>query len=202
MGAAYLTRRAVVRQIILPALLIPCFAVPVAGGQSLGDVARAEAERRAKVTPSGRKLTDKDLPPSSAASPAAPAPAPEPQVGEGDSRAETAQAPESEPDATNTPVQAREKHDEPYWRRRFAKTRQAVARAEQDATAVQSRLDALDAELETNPSAVRSNAIRQERNGVIADIRRLARDATDLRAELTALEERARQLNVPVDWTR
>ena len=98
---------------------------------------------------------------------------------------------------------AREKRDEPYWRKRFTETRGAVNRAVGDADAVEARLAGLDAELENDqlPES-RRRELSADREATALALRRFTQEATDLGRELAALEALARELKVPSAWTR
>jgi hypothetical protein len=177
--------------------------------QSLAEVARAEATRRAAVARSGPTLTNKDLKPAADTSVAPTRALDNEGAGGGDAAAPgggpvpptaEAAAAETPEDAPRAP--APEKRDETYWRTRFTATRGAVARAEEDATAVQGRVRRLDAELESGGSDARRAEVARDREAAVGALVQLQRRVINLREELAALEQLARTLDVPADWTR
>jgi hypothetical protein len=179
--------------------------------QSLADVARVEAERRAALKAAARVITDKDLQPERPSLPMAPR-APEPARGEQGVAPATAEAdgagdavakePAAGADAAARPPVPPERRDEHYWRARFTATRQAVARAEDDASAVQGRIRELDRALEEPGHGARRGELTGERASAARSLEALQRRLAHVRAEWAALEALARNLDVPTDWTR
>jgi hypothetical protein len=182
--------------------------------QSLADVARVEAARRAALQAPAPTITDKDLP---AVTPRAGATAPSPETartaaaGEAGAAAQDAGTASAAAAPVEAPgggapgaasMAAPEKRDEAYWRTRFTETRQAVARAGEDAAAVRARLQLLDTEQESTRSAERRQEIAREREAVTAALRQLQTRVDNLAVEMAALEQLARNLDVPADWTR
>ena len=173
--------------------------VQVAPAQSLGDVARREAERRTQVT-AGRVYTNADLAPVDASAPS-PAPVPvEAATGSG-AAAPATPAPGDEAEPPNNGgiepviVKAREKRDERYWRALSGDVRGRVAKATADVAAQQARIAEIDAGPQT-PTTVR------EREIISATVTHLQRDARFLSEELTRLLTRAQIAKVPEEWTR
>ena len=180
------------------------FAAASAHAQSLGDVARREAERRkdAARTPA-RTYTNDDLaavePSAASVQPAQPAPAPlasEP----GDAPAEAISKPtvvEEDPVTHTVNVRttepAREKRDEPYWRARAKDVRDRLAKSSADLEAAQSSLSALDSGPKT-PAAARERAI------VAATVQRLQSDVRSRQVEVTKMQMHAEMKKVPADW--
>lgn len=185
--------------------------VPVTGTQGLGELAQAEAARRAAMKEGGRTLTAQDLKPAPGGAPAqmvaATAPAAESAASSATAAAGTdaAGAAESTPPGADGVIveTAREKRDEPYWRKRFTETRAAVSRAVSDAEAVEARLASLDAELQNDRLlGSRRRELSADREAAALALRRFKQDAADLGRELAALEALARDLKVPSGWTR
>ena len=116
--------------------------------QSLGDVARREAERRQQVT-SGKVYTNGDLAPVDPAS-TPPPQAPVERVGAtgGESPARSSQPPGSstgkEPGQGVHHVKGREKRDEHYWRTLIRGLRARVEKAKGEVAAQEARLAEID----------------------------------------------------------
>lgn len=177
--------------------------VPAAPAQSLGEVARREAERRAQVK-AGRAYTNADLAPGDASEPA-PAPSPVPGPVETVTKAGTAApatpAPGEEAEPANDPgvepiiVKAREKRDERYWRATTQDLRRRLAKVTADAAVRSARIREID-EGPRTPTTVR------EREVIAASLNRLVRDARAHSEELTRFLARARIAKIPEEWIR
>jgi hypothetical protein len=171
-----------------------------APAQTLGDVAKAEAARRANVKKPAQAITDKDI--KQAAPPAVTAAAPQtaPPAAAGDP---AAAAPAAEGEAPPEPMKARDKRDEPYWRKRFTETREAVARAQQDAADMQSRIAAIELEMQDSKlAAVRRSELNVERDSALLALKRFKQNAADLGSELANLEKRAQEAKIDPSWTK
>jgi hypothetical protein len=173
--------------------------------QSLADLARAEAARRAAVEKPSPTIKKEDLKPvaSPAARPAAPAAPKSAQEVEQEPAPEGSNADGGEATSEPPPPKAREKRDEAYWRKRFADTRGAVNRANEDVAAVQARIAAIDADLQ-NPELppARQSTLQAERDRARAAVARFQQQAQELGGELANLEQRARELKANPDWIK
>jgi hypothetical protein len=177
-----------------------------ADSQSLGDVARREAERRreASRTP-GRVYTNGDLGPieQPASTPLQPAltdtaPATEQPTEVTGERASTGptvteEDPETHKVNVRTTVPRREKRDEQYWRARAKDVRDRLAKATADLTAAQSSLAALDGGPKT-PAAAR------ERSVVSAAVERLQSEVRYRQQDVTKMQMHAEMNKVPGAW--
>lgn len=186
-------------------LLIGGFAAP-SYGQSLGEAARREAERRARIKGAVKVITNADLDalPSRGSMPAAAAPArPDAMLVPDGAGAADAAEPAAVATGAEPPGQAavRQKRDEQYWRGRAQVIRDRLNGLRSDAAALEGRRDGLRAEVDTASGSQRA---------VLADqLQRtedtLARVQTELRLiqdEWRRLEEGALQDKVPLDWIR
>ena len=178
----------------------------VAHAQSLGEVARREAERRkdASRTP-GRVYTNEDvgLAEPAASTPLQPAPtdsagpAEEPK----EVTAETASTgptvmeedPETHKVNIRTTAPRREKRDEPYWRGRAKDVRDRLAKATADLTAAQSSLAALDGGPKTPATA-------RERSVVSAAVERFQSEVRYRQQDVTKMQMHAEMNKVPAAW--
>ena len=179
--------------------ILVTISVPITGAQSLGDVARREAERRKQVT-SGRVYTDDDLA-SQGASALPESPKPIDGSLESTEKTETL-PPASQAQASANPsgtepviVKGREKRDEQYWRALARDLRGRAARAASDLAAREARI----AEIDGSPQ---TPTLTRERELLAAGLPRLQRDARSLTEELTRFLTRAQMANVPDDWIR
>ena len=181
---------------IAAGLTIVALAAPasVAGVQSLGDIARREAERR-NGTPSGRVFTNDDLAhagePPPAVSSSTPVPASAPEAKSPEPSAKPAPDPGKEPIL----LEGREKRDEQYWRTQAQTVRARAAKAAAELASAESRLAALDA-------APQTPAIERERAVAVALHARLQMQARSWRDEVARLEARARADKIPPEWIR
>ena len=178
----------------------------VAHPQSLGDVARREAERRkdAARTP-GRVYTNEDLgpaePPASTPLQPAPtdsaAPAEEPKEVTADAASTGPTVMEEDPEThkvnIRTTAPRREKRDEPYWRSRAKDVRDRLAKATADLTAAQSSLAALD-------SGPKTPATARERSVVSAAVERLQSEVRYRQQDVTKMQMAAEMNKVPSAW--
>lgn len=169
--------------------------------QSLGEVARREAERR-KQPAASRVYTNDDLPTIDPPTPVPPPPVPavagappaatvSSTSGEADAAAggATADAP------AKAPPKAREKRDEAYWRARATDVRARLERATRDLEGTQARLTAMDSGPQT-PATARERAIVAEAVG------RLQSDVRFLTDEVSQLNAHASTQKIPAEWIR
>jgi hypothetical protein len=162
--------------------------------QSLGDVAKKEAERRKAVSGRGKVYTNDTLrpeaPPSSpGAATAAPAAPPAP----------AAAAPQqaSAPGAGSAAPQT-----EADWRKRITDARDALSRSQTFAEALQSRINALTTDFVNRDDPAQRDKIGAERQKALAELDRVKKDITDQQKAITAIQEEARRAGVPAGWVR
>lgn len=185
---------------VAAALLLLTAAGQIAA-QSLGDVARREAERRKQATSGGRVYTNGDLAPVDPSAPPAAAPIPvEAAPGSGgETPATPAPTQEARP-ANNGGVESvivkgREKRDEQYWRTSARDVKGRLAKVNAGVAAQQARLAEIDAGPQT-PTTVR------EREVISTTLVRLQRDAGFQTEELTRFVTRAQMAKIPDAWFR
>ena len=175
-----------------------------AGAQSLGELAKAEAARRATAKKAGQTITDKDIKQAapSASSPQAPA-ATADTAAAADAAAKPGAAAGEGGATPEEPMKPRDKRDEPYWRKRFADTRGAVGKAQQDAADMQARIAAIDAEMQdTKLSVARRSELNVEREGALLALKGFKQNAADLASELANLERRAQEAKIDPSWMK
>lgn len=180
------------------------FAADVAA-QGLGEVAKREAERRAKVKEAGKVITNDDLKllapdrPTIAA-PAAPA-------------AAAADAAKTAPDAVAAPAPpvttptepevpgGNPKRDEQHWRERAKLYRDRLEGLRANALAMEARIATLEAQRPQTP-ADRMAALNQEIQQATQDRARFEKQIALIAEEQARFEDRARDAKIPQIWIR
>jgi hypothetical protein len=175
-------------------------ATPIAA-QSLADVARAEEARRKAVKGQAKVYTNETLrgpdggePP---AAPPAPAPAAAPAASAPTKPA--AAPPGTKPAAGTAGDNAK---DEKYWRDRLAGARDALARSQTFAEALQSQINGLYTEFVNMSDPAQRAVIEQKRLAAIAEQDRVKADIAKQTKALADIEDEARRANVPAGWLR
>jgi hypothetical protein len=190
--------RLVVGPAVLVALLLTIARPTVA--QTLGDVARQEAERRKAVGAAGKVYTNENLRPEppSAATPAAPPSTPA-AAAPGSPAASTAGG---QADATAPQAAEPAPMTEDAWRKRVAGVRDALSRAQTFAEALQTRVNALTTDFVNRDDPAQRNAISAERQKVLAEMERVKREIADHQKAIADLQDEARRAGVPAGWVR
>ena len=174
-------------------------AVPVAA-QSLGELAKREAERK-KATPQAKKTyTNDDLKqiPPPAGTPTKPGDAKDPAK-PGDEKAAEAKPEPEKVDATKPAEPAK---DEAYWRTKINNTREDIRRNEAFREALQSRVNALTADFTARDDPFQRAKIADDRQKALAEMARLSEDIEKAKKQITDIEEEARRAGVPPGWIR
>jgi hypothetical protein len=169
--------------------------------QSLGDVARKEAERRQQAQ-SGRVYTNTDLlavdPPAPPPQSPPPPPASPPEAE--DTKKSTA-ATENTPEGQNSEAPAaavlkpRDTRPEAYWRTRAQTLRTELAEGERNVAQTEIRLKELDASPQ-GPAIVRERGITAKKLAELQATVQYRRDA------ISRFEAFAQTQKVPADWIR
>lgn len=183
-------------------------AVPLREGaaQSLGDVARTEAERR-KAAPAGKVYTNENLPVVPPAPVAAAAAGDAAQAKTGDRVSGSKPDPDAragtEKGASGKKDEAKdEKKDEAYWRDRLKSLRDAKARAESFAEALQSRINALSTDFVNRDDPAQRNVIAADRQKALDELARVRKEIQEHTRALDDLQTEARREGVPPGWVR
>jgi hypothetical protein len=174
--------------------------------QSLGDVARREAERRKELARmAGRVYTNEDLgavdAPIMLSQPAqADAATPPEETAKSSTESATGPTVMEEDPVTHTiniktTAPAREKRPEPYWRGRAKELRGRLAKSSADLAAAQSGLSALEGGPQT-PATVRERAV------AAAMVERLQEEVRSQQLDVTKLQMQAEMNKVPAEWIR
>ena len=180
-----------------------------APAQSLGDVAREEAARRNKVAAGGKAYTNANLEPAPPPAVAAPASAPAGQTATPAAKGVAAgQAPSGAAPAAGTSAAKGDKKGEPdkkdekYWRERLKTTREAKARAESFAEALQSRINALSTDFVNRDDPAQRSVIAADRQKALDELARVKKEVQDHTKALADLQTEARREGVPPGWVR
>jgi hypothetical protein len=173
-----------------------------ASAQTLGDVARKEAERRKTVKSSGKVYTNDSLrsePQPAAPAQAAPpaqagaAQAPPSQSGVQPGGAQPGQTPPAQPDETKT---------EAYWKQRMTAERDGLARAQTFAEALQSRINALTTDFAARSDPAQRDVIGADRQKALAELDRVKKEIEQHTKGIADIQEEARKAGVPAGWVR
>jgi hypothetical protein len=168
----------------------------------LGDVARKETERR-KTAKTGKTYTNDNLPPapqpsspsagtvSSEGTVASPAPAPAPAA---------TGAATPPPGVSSDPVQR--KKDEAQWRERMKGAKDALERAKTFADALQTKINALNADFVNRDDPAQRAAIAADRDKSLAQMEQLKKEIADHTKAIAGIQEEARKAGVPAGWVR
>lgn len=179
-----------------------------AGAQSLGDVARQEAERRKTVKAPGKTYTNDQL----KAEPPATAPVgPSTTAGPGGTAPTAPAAPgaaagkEGAP-ATTAPAQAAQAGQVPKgeaeWRTKIQTTRDALSRAQIFAEALQSRINGLSTDFTARDDPAQRAAVAADRQKSLDELERVKKDIQQHTKALADIQEEGRRAGVPAGWLR
>jgi hypothetical protein len=167
-------------------------AVPVCA-QSLGDLAKKEAERRKASPPAAKTYTNEDLkklPPMASEVGAKPAP----------TKVEDATKPaEVKGDAAKDAEPAK---DEKYWRGRITAVREEARRNEMFRDALQTRINALSSDFAGRDDPYQRAQIADDRQKAIAELARVTSEIGKATKQIADIEEEARRAGVPPGWLR
>jgi len=172
-----------------------------AAGQSLGEVARREAERRKAAVGAVKVYTNDSLHPAPAPDTVPPSSAPvqDPGAAPGDrSRPgnQAVAAGQASSGATDP------KAEPEYWRTRMADLRSQRDRNAFMMEAVQSRINALWADFTARDDPAQRAVLESDRKKALAELERMKKDQEAFDKQITDLHEEARRANVPPGWLR
>jgi hypothetical protein len=170
--------------------------VPVAA-QSLGAIAK-EAETQRKTTKSAGKVytndqlksDPRDIPTSTPVSSAGPTATPPSQSGV------------AAEDKGKQDADGKQNKDEAYWRDRIKAEREALARAETLASALQSQINGLYGEFTACQAPPQCNEISAKRQKSISELDRAKKEIAQHTKGIADIQEVARRAGVPAGWVR
>lgn len=186
------------------------------GAQSLGDVARKEAERRKTVKAPGKTYTNDQLksePPASAPPASTPGPAAvgEPATGPPGTPSATpgAQAAGGAKPVTQVPAGAAPAtpaapaaKGEAEWRARIQASRDALSRAQIFADALQSRINGLSADFTARDDPAQRAVVGADRQKSLDELERVKKEIQQHSKALADIQEEGRRAGVPAGWLR
>jgi hypothetical protein len=190
-----LTRRGLLGRFATLMVLVSICAVFPASGQTLGDAAREAQARRKTVKSPGKVYTNDSLrsePPPAQSTPAPPptttaTPPSQSGVAPGDDKAKAAD---------------QSGKDEATWRERVKAERDALARAETFAAALQSQINGLYAEFTACQAPPQCNQISANRQKSLAELDRVRKEVETHTKNIADIQEEARKAGVPAGWVR
>jgi hypothetical protein len=186
--------------------------------QSLGDVAKKEEARRKQVQSSGKVYTNKDLgsaPPVTVVPPDAKTGAAASDAKAGQDAKGAADAKDSQ-DANSKNANSKDAKDQKdaaakgpedakgqaYWAGRRKAVQEALDRDLTFADALQSRINALNADFVNRDDPAQRAVIDRDRQKAVAELERLRTQIVADRKAIADFEEEARRAGVPPGWLR
>lgn len=166
--------------------------------QSLAAVARKEEARRKALTVHGRLYTNADLQSVSDDEPA-PASQSAPAAQADTSKSDTAKA--ASADASKDAAKPEVK-DQAYWHKRITDARSRLAQDQLLAEAMQSRINALQAEFTARDDPEQRAVIESNRLKALAELTRLQKQVEDDTKAINDIQDEARRAGVPPGWLR
>jgi hypothetical protein len=174
----------------------------VVQGQSLGEVARREAERRKAVPGPVKVYTNENVRPAPAPE-SIPAPSTPPPAAASGQPAPTGGAQATAQGAgQDTPAAKDPKDDPEYWRKRMADLRSQRDRNAFMMEAVQSRINALWADFTARDDPAQRAVLASDRQRALAELERMKKDQESFDKQIADLQEEARRANIPPGWIR
>jgi SMC interacting uncharacterized protein involved in chromosome segregation len=191
-----------VSRVLLAGVLLT-IAIPVCA-QSLGELAKKEAERR-KATPAAKVYTNDDLkkitvPGDTVADSKDTKDAKDPKDGKDTADAKDAKAKDAK-DAKDA-SDAKPAMGEAEWHARMNAAREDVRKGEMFRDALQSRINGLTADFTARDDPYQRAQIADERQKALAELDRVKLDIEKAKKSITDIEEDARKANVPAGWIR
>lgn len=197
-------------------ILVVVVSAVSAGAQSLGEVARKEAERRKTVKTPGKTYTNDQLksdgrdvtpvpapstPADSATAPAAGGPVTggAPAAGSGSAKAGADAKQKDQAAAAPAPAGVK---DEAYWRARLQTEREALSRAQMFSDALQSRINGLSTDFTARDDPAARAAIGADRQKSLDELQRVKKEIEQHTKAVTDIQEEARRSGAPAGWVR
>ena len=168
-------------------------AVPVCA-QSLGDLAKKEAERRKASPPAAKTYTNEDLkklPPMN------------PEVGSKQDPTKLEDSVDPVAPKGEAGKDAEPAKDEKYWQGRITAAKEEARRNEMFRAALQTRIEVLSANVGGLDSTPFYRAqLDDDRQKAIAELAQVTKDIEASKKAVVDIEEEARKANVPPGWIR
>lgn len=176
-----------------PAVVLALLAWLTSPSAGLADIAQREALRRQATPRSQASLTNLGMPPEPVPVSAVSLPPTEVPP------ATEARPPAAGAAAATPPEPVR---DETWWRTKMAEARTTVERGELAAQALQSRINALQADAVNIDDPIRQARARIDLQRALEELDRTTKQLDVDRKTIQALQQEARRLNVPAGWIR
>lgn len=193
-----MTSRASRRLVAVSVATLMSALAATASAQSLADVARAEEARR-KAQPKAVKVytnesVKADITPSA------------PPVEAGASApvavAEAAAGAVAPPPDEAAALVNGEVRDQAYWQGRMTAAREQLERSRTFAEALQTRINALNADFVNRDDPAQQRVVGQNRTKAVAELDRVQREIASHTKAITAIEDEGRKAGVPAGWLR
>ena len=187
-----------------------------ASGQSLGELARQEEARRKAIKSAGKVYTNDNVrsdpaaprtaagaaaAPSASGAPATP-PTPSGVQPSESGKADGVKADNAKPDAAGAAQPPDPKQAEAGWRQRIKTERDALARAQTFAEALQSRINALSNDFAARDDPAQRAVIATDRQKALAELDRVKTEIQQHTKAISGIQEEARKSGVPPGWVR
>jgi hypothetical protein len=174
-----------------------------ATAQSLGEVARKTDAARAGAT--SKVYTNENLPSVTAAPVAAPGASQ--AAGQADAAGQSTSTPAAGQSTTGAAAgadakSATEEKGEKYWRQRVQAEREALARAQSFAEALQSRINALSTDFVNRDDPAQRNVIAADRQKALTELERVHKEIAQHTQAIADIQQEARRAGVPAGWVR
>jgi len=168
-----------------------------ARAQSLAEVAKKEEDRRKTVPSPSKVYTNKDLAPTPAGSPPPPAASAAPS-----SPDSAKSAPEDSKTAAKDGAEKGPVKDQAYWAGRLKALQDKLARDQDYADAMQTRINSLTTDFVNRDDPAQRAVIETNRQKSLAELARLTKSVQDTKKALADFLEEARRAGVPPGWLR
>jgi len=91
---------------------------------------------------------------------------------------------------------------EAYWQRRLTAERDALARSQTFAEALQSRVNALSTDFVNRDDPAQRSTISADRDKALAELDRVRQEIAQHQKAIAAIQEEGRRAGVPAGWLR
>ncbi|HVG71812.1 MAG TPA: hypothetical protein VM819_12935 [Vicinamibacterales bacterium] len=176
---------------VLFAVMLAAALAATASAQSLGDLAKKEAERRKAIKSSGKVLTGDSI--RSVPAPSTPAPSPAPAAPGAAAGSAATEKPKPEVDR---------KAQELAWRQRIQGARDSLQRSQMFAEALQSRINGLTADFTARDDPAQRAVVANDRQKALAELDRVKNDIVQQTKAIADIQEEARRAGIPPGWLR
>ena len=181
------------------AVILMAVTASAAAAQSLGEVARQEEARRKAIRSTGKVYTNESL--GTEGAPAAPAtpPASAPSTPSTSNAPPSAAAGAAPAPGASTSSDPKTEAD---WRKRIGDERDALARAEVFADALQTKLNALATDFVNTDDPIKRNGVAADRDRSLAELDRVKQEILQHQKAIIDVQDAARRAGVPAGWVR